>query len=658
MAENAIRPGLRKLPAWLPIPLLLAAIIGLWVADLHTSYESPNLMLGLNFVFSVLVSLFIASLVGRSFLVRGTPGLMLLGCGVMVWGAAGFVAGTAGLVATGGRNFANITVTIHNSCVWLAGLCYLTGVVLSLRPSSAMRATGLWLAAAYSLAVVAVGAVTLAAVEAWTPPFFVQGEGGTLVRQLVLGSAIAMFLITALLLMAGYRRSASSFTYWYSLALMLIVTGLFGVMVQSSAGSLLGWTGRAAQFLSGVYMLVAAVASVRESRAWELPLEEALQRERSFVAAVLKTVGALVVVLDRQGRIVSFNRACEETTGYSFAEVKGRCFWDFLLAAEETEQVKAIFAQLRAGQFPNEHENYWVAKDGNRRLIHWTNECLTDSSGAVEYVIGTGIDVTQRKRAEEALAEQAGLLDLSNDAILVRDASDRISYWNRGATEAYGYRTEEAVGKSPHELLKTVFPEPLDRITEKLRRDGRWTGELIHTRKDGSQITTISRWVLDRDTPGKPGSILETNTDITERKRAERELEEMRVMLSEGERIAHLGSWRWNADTGETVWSEEEFRIYGLEPGSRSPSYEELMSKHFHPEDAATLGRVFREAIGTGSIFENDHRVVRPDGNIRFIHNRAVPQFDASGKLVAYLGATLDITESQTSRRDAEGVVA
>jgi hypothetical protein len=236
-AQTVSRPSWPRPPAWLPIPLLLAAIIGLWVADVDTSYESPNLMLGLNFVFSVLVSLFIASLVARSFLVRGTPGLLLLGYGVVVWGAAGFVAGTAGLVATGGRNFANIAVTIHNSCAWLAGLCHLTGVVLSFRPSSAMRATGLWLAAAYSLAVVAVGAVTLAAVEDWTPTFFVQGEGGTLVRQVVLGSAIAMFLITAMLLMAGYRRSASSFTYWYSLALMLIVTGLFGVMVQSSASS-------------------------------------------------------------------------------------------------------------------------------------------------------------------------------------------------------------------------------------------------------------------------------------------------------------------------------------------------------------------------------------------------------------------------------------
>jgi len=99
--------------------------------------------------------------------------------------------------------------------------------------------------------------------------------------------------------------------------------------------------------------------------------EEELQRERNFVSAVLDTVGALVVVLDREGRIVRFNRACECTTGYTFDEVKDRCFWDLLLLAEEIEPVKGVFEKLRAGDYPREFENYWVTKDGRRRLIAW-----------------------------------------------------------------------------------------------------------------------------------------------------------------------------------------------------------------------------------------------------------------------------------------------
>jgi len=131
--------------------------------------------------------------------------------------------------------------------------------------------------------------------------------------------------------------------------------------------------------------------------------EQALRRERDFTAAVLDTSGGLVIVLDRQGRIVRFNRACEQATGYRFEEIQGRPFWDFLLLSEEVEPVKAVFAQLQAGQMPNTFENYWVTKDGDRRWIAWTNTALAGESGSIEYVIGTGIDITERRRAEEEL---------------------------------------------------------------------------------------------------------------------------------------------------------------------------------------------------------------------------------------------------------------
>jgi PAS domain S-box-containing protein len=131
--------------------------------------------------------------------------------------------------------------------------------------------------------------------------------------------------------------------------------------------------------------------------------EEALRRERDFISAVLDTSGGLVVVLDREGRIVRFNRACEQATGYLFEEVQGRPFWDFLLLPEEVEPVKAVFAQLQAGRAPNAFENYWLAKDGSRRWIAWSNTVLAGEGGSIRYVIGTGIDITEHRRAEEDL---------------------------------------------------------------------------------------------------------------------------------------------------------------------------------------------------------------------------------------------------------------
>ncbi len=230
----------------MPIPLLIVTLAVLWAADIRTAYESPYLLLALNFVFSALVSLFIAFLIARSFLARGTPGLLLLGCGVIFWGAAGSVGVAVGLFGAAGQFDANFLITFHNICVWFSALCHLTGVTLTLRPRPAMRATGLWLAAAYTITIGVVGMVMLSVLAGWTPTFFVQGQGGTLLRYLVLGSATAMFGLTAVLLMVANRGRLSAFKYWYALALALITVGLFGIMIETVHASPLSWAGRGA----------------------------------------------------------------------------------------------------------------------------------------------------------------------------------------------------------------------------------------------------------------------------------------------------------------------------------------------------------------------------------------------------------------------------
>ena len=131
-----------------------------------------------------------------------------------------------------------------------------------------------------------------------------------------------------------------------------------------------------------------------------------LQQERDFSKAVIDTVGALVAVLDRQGAIVSFNRTCERVTGYCFAEVKGKKVWDFLIPTEEKTTAKAVFERLLAHQFQDRYENYWIAKDGSQNLIAWSNTALLDAAGNVEFIIATGIDVTEQRRVWNKLEFQ------------------------------------------------------------------------------------------------------------------------------------------------------------------------------------------------------------------------------------------------------------
>ncbi|HVO63685.1 MAG TPA: PAS domain S-box protein [Terriglobales bacterium] len=129
-----------------------------------------------------------------------------------------------------------------------------------------------------------------------------------------------------------------------------------------------------------------------------------------------------------------------------------------------------------------------------------------------------------RRRVEAGLHEQAALLNLTHDAVLVMDMEGVIRYWNRGAEERYGWPAEKAVGKVVHDLLKTVFPSPLEEIKAEVTRTGRWEGELLHTTKHGTQLVLTSRWSLQRDRHGVPVAILEINNDISERKRAEEAL--------------------------------------------------------------------------------------------------------------------------------------
>lgn len=132
--------------------------------------------------------------------------------------------------------------------------------------------------------------------------------------------------------------------------------------------------------------------------------EEALTKERNFVSAVLKTESALVLVLDTKGRIVRFNLASEQLSGYTLEEVKGKIFWDFLLLPEEVDRIKEVFNDLKSGKYPNKAENFWVAKNGEHRLISWSNSVLLNDSGSVEYIISTGTDITEHRQAEETIA--------------------------------------------------------------------------------------------------------------------------------------------------------------------------------------------------------------------------------------------------------------
>ena len=192
-----------------------------------------------------------------------------------------------------------------------------------------------------------------------------------------------------------------------------------------------------------------------------------------------------------------------------------------LIHPEDRQRIVAAAAEAVGAGPPYNVEYRLVRPNGEVRIVHSRGDVTGVESGRACRRFGVIQDITERKLAEAALRERAQLLDLTHDTIFVRGMNDVISFWNRGAEQLYGWTKEKALGQVSHQLLRTIFPSPLEDLMAGLLSTSRWEGELVHTKRDGTQVTVASRWSLRQDERGRPVGILETNNDITERRRAE-----------------------------------------------------------------------------------------------------------------------------------------
>jgi PAS domain S-box-containing protein len=255
----------------------------------------------------------------------------------------------------------------------------------------------------------------------------------------------------------------------------------------------------------------------------------------------------------------------------------------------------------------------------------------------------------QSQSREMVLREQAGLLDLTHDTVFVRDMNDVITYWNHGAEELYGWKGGEAVGKITHQLLQTIFPKPLDEITAELFRTGRWEGELVHTKKDGTRAIVASRWSVQRDTRGHPLAILETNNDITERNQAEAALRRSDAYLAEAQKLSLTGSFGWKVSSGELFWSDETFRIFGYDRTIK-PTLE-LVIERTHPTDIVRVRQLIDRASRDKRDWKLEHQLLMPDGSVKSVNVVARAVRDESGG-VEFLGSVMDVSAAKQAEQE------
>jgi PAS domain S-box-containing protein len=250
------------------------------------------------------------------------------------------------------------------------------------------------------------------------------------------------------------------------------------------------------------------------------------------LAAAVQSSHDAIAAKTLNGIITDWNQSAERIFGYKPKEIIGKSVLT-LIPKDRRDEEQEILRRIRRGESLDHYETVRRRKDGKLIDVSLTISPIKGPTGEIVGVSKIARDITEKKQTERRLAEQARLLDLTTDAIFISDMQQRITYWNRGAKELYGYSAEEALGKVTWKLLCTEFPESIERIRKKLVRDGRWSGELVHRRKGGNKVIVMSRWSLDRDERGSPKSILETNTDITARKRVELELQRSKDALEQ-----------------------------------------------------------------------------------------------------------------------------
>jgi PAS domain S-box-containing protein len=248
------------------------------------------------------------------------------------------------------------------------------------------------------------------------------------------------------------------------------------------------------------------------------------------------------------------------------------------------------------------------------------------------------------------LREQAGLLDVTHDAVFVRDMADKITYWNRGASELYGWSSNDAVGKTSHQLLQSAFAEPLEAITAELLRVGRWEGEIVHMRQDGFKVTVASRWSLLRDGHDRPIAILETNNDITEKKRIEAKTRQQEMELHLAIDTIPTMAWLTLPDGSAEYLNKRWLNYTGLSL-DEARGWDWKIA--FHPDDLPALLRTWEAHVKLGEPVETEARIRRFDGQYRWFLINGEPLRDERGNIIKWYGTNTDIEE----RKQAENAL-
>ncbi|MEQ8842696.1 MAG: PAS domain S-box protein [Acidimicrobiales bacterium] len=381
----------------------------------------------------------------------------------------------------------------------------------------------------------------------------------------------------------------------------------------------------------------------------DVSARKSAEQESNFKRVLLDAVGQSVIATDLQGRVSYWNHAAEVLFGWAAAEAIGRPAAELLPLGDSGPAQFEALQTIRSKNETARAELVLRHRSGEPIPVEVTKSPVY-ADGVRVGSVTVSSDLSERRKAAAAMALLAAVVETSGDAIYSKDLSGNISTWNRGAEELFGYEESQIIGRH----VSCLYPEDLADQSEQIL-SAALAGETVKmddTRRvtaDGRELQvsiTVSP-LRDQD-----GSLLGSSViarDITERAELLRRVAEDRRRLEDAQRSAHLGSFEIDMVTGEVERSDEVYRIIGLGPDDVKSGVD---FDFVHPEDAEGVQELLAAAVAGERDLALTHRIVRPDGEIRWVVTRSSMFEDPEGRVL--WGTVLDITELHEARGELE----
>src|SRR5712671_4695289 len=417
----------------------------------------------------------------------------------------------------------------------------------------------------------------------------------------------------------------------------------------------------ALQDASGNREFVGAVTDITEQRHAEAVIRE----QEAELREVVDTIPAIVWSTLPDGSNTYVNKRFVEYSGSSAEQMAGSG-WQALIHPDDLERHAGKWMEAVATGKPHEIEVRSRRSDGQYRWQLDRGVPLRDKDGNIVKWYGVTTDIEDRKRAEEAL--QLVSNDLQDSKAKLEEAQQiaHVGYWEWDLTSnrvIWSDETYRIYGLRPQEypididvVRKMIHSEDLEfvfRVAEEAVRGGlRTDAEHRIVRPSGELRTVHSQGDLKKDASGRPCQMFGTVQDITDRKRAEKELLRSQFYISEGQRLAHMGSWAFNPAGFFEYWSQELFEIYGLDPQKGAPTLEQYLAT-VHPQDRDFMANTIKRMLAERSGCDVKKRIVRANGELRYIRCVGIPVVEGE-VLKGFLGTAIDITEQELLTQESE----